>query len=197
MTTAWRQRDIDVSAQACTPAAILLAAVTGRVAAVLVQGNRQHIGSFFEDRLRAVAVVHIPVDHGDFAQPVAGLGGLDGNGDVGEKAKAHGAVCQAVMPRWPRQRIGVVHLALEHRVHGGQGQTGGQLRDLIAARSYRCLGAKLTAAGIAQCLETLQVITAVDAQQVLFTGGRRAMLVQVATESGDIQQAFQAPLGLR
>ena len=139
-----------------------------------MQGNRQHIGPFFEDRLRAVAVVHIPVDHGDFAQSVAGLGGLDGNGNVGEKAKAHGAVCQAVMPRWPRQRIGIVRLALEHRVHGGQGQSGGQLRNLVAARPDRCLGAKLTAASIAQGLETLQIGTAVDAQQILFTGWRRA-----------------------
>ncbi|MCY1188239.1 hypothetical protein D9M73_293170 [compost metagenome] len=69
--------------------------------------------------------MHVPIDYRHFAEPVTGLGRLDGHRDVGQHAEAHGLVRQAVVTRWARQGIGVVGFALEHGIHRRHGEASG------------------------------------------------------------------------
>ncbi len=104
VTAAGKQRHVEVEATTAILADVFGAAVARREAAVLVQGNAQHVVAPVVDRLGAVAVVHVPVQHRDPLDAVARFGRLDGHGDVGEETEAHRLVRQAVVTRRPRQR---------------------------------------------------------------------------------------------
>ena len=57
-----------------------------------MQRDREHRGVVPEDRLGAVAVVHVPVDDGDPTEAARCLGVPDADGDVREEAEAHAPV---------------------------------------------------------------------------------------------------------
>ncbi|MNE37522.1 hypothetical protein D3C80_1313770 [compost metagenome] len=99
--------------------------------------------------LGTIAVMHVPVEHCDFAQAVFGLGTFDGDRNIGQKAKAHRLVRQAVVAGWARQRIGVFQLSLQYRLDGGAGQPGGQFGYFITARPQRSFLSQHAAAVVA------------------------------------------------
>ncbi len=57
-----------------------------------------------EDRLRAVAVMHVPVDDRDALEPELALGDARRDGDVVEDAEAHRAAGERVMAGRPHER---------------------------------------------------------------------------------------------
>ncbi len=59
------------------------------IAGRLVGGGVEQVGIGDEDRLRAVAVVHVEIDHRDAPQPPARLRVAGGDGGVVEQAEAH------------------------------------------------------------------------------------------------------------
>ena len=52
-----------------------------------MQRQRQHVAALPIDVLGAVAVVHVPVEHRHLTEAIAGLGALDGDGNIGQKQK--------------------------------------------------------------------------------------------------------------
>ena len=171
---AGHQRNVNVVTFAGTGAAIFLSGIARWETAVLVQRDCQHIVTMQVDMLRTVAVVHIPVEDRHFTQPEPRLRPLHGNGNVGKKTEAHRLIRQAVVARRPRQRVGIIQLAAQHRLNRGTGQPGRKAGNFIAARPQRRLFAQQTAAAIADRLKALQIMCRVNAAQILLAGGRAA-----------------------
>src|SRR6266849_241018 len=67
---------------------------------------------FVEDVLRAVAVVHVPVDDQDARQTMNRFGMVGGKGDVVEKTKPHAAILRGVVPWRPDQAECAVVIAI-------------------------------------------------------------------------------------
>ncbi len=110
-----------------------------------MQRDRQGVGVGIEDPLRAVAVMHVPVDRRDTAQLVRGAGMADRDGHIGEEAEAHASVGRCVVAGWPHQRIGILHVAPHHGIQRRHGTAGSQLRDFEAAPAEGCQNAGIAA----------------------------------------------------
>ena len=65
MAAACGKRHVEVGAEAFAFAAILMAGVARWEAAVLMDRDCQHVAAIIEDALGAVAMVDVPIDHGD------------------------------------------------------------------------------------------------------------------------------------
>ncbi len=194
---AGQQRNIDVVTLPRPHAAIVLTRVAWREAAVLMQGDSQHVVALQVDMLGAVAVMNVPVNDRHLAEPEQRFRSLHGNGDIGEKTEAHRLVRQAVVSGRTRQRIGVIQFSLQHRFHRRAGQPGGKTGDFITARPQRRLFAEHAAAVIAYRLEALQITVGMDPPQVRKARRRRAAQRQLRRQPGDIHQVFHPPFGLR
>ncbi len=72
-----------------------------------------------EDILRAVAVMHVPVDDRNALQPVLLLRMTRGNRGIVEEAEAHGAHSLGMMPRRARGDEGIVMAAGNDVIHRG------------------------------------------------------------------------------
>ncbi|MDT4851905.1 hypothetical protein FQZ97_861140 [compost metagenome] len=197
VAAAGEERHIEVVAEPPAGAPFLHRTLADGETVVLVDRQRQHIVAVKEDRLGAITVVHVPVQHRHAANTVAGLGGFHCDGDVRQVAEAHAAIGQAVVPRRPRQGIGVVQFAAKHRIHRRDGQPRRLPGDLVGARPHRSLFAQFAVADVAHGLEARQVLGRMDSQQVLLAGHGRAGQHQPVTEPGHIHQALQPTLGLR
>ena len=90
-------RAVEVRAQTLAAARFLLAAGPG-IPGELVRAEVEHRAVFIEDVLRAVAVVHVPVDNQHLAQMVLALCIAGGDGGVVEHAEAHAAMAVAWCP---------------------------------------------------------------------------------------------------
>lgn len=194
---AGQHRHINVAACPGAFTAIPFAGIARREAAVLMQRQRQHVAVLPIDVLGAVAVVHVPVEYRHLAEAMAGLGALDSDGNIGQEAEAHRLIRQAVVARRTRQRIGVIQLALQHRLHRRAGQPGGELGDFIAARPQRRFLSQQAAAAVAHLFETLQVVGGVNAQQVFFRRRFGAQQGEPARQAGHVHQVLHAPFGFR
>ena len=84
----------------------------------MVRAEVEHRAVFIEDVLRAVAVMHVPIDDQHLAQMVLVLCIAGGDGGVVEHAEAHAARGRGMVSRRPRQTEGVFRLAVEHGVDG-------------------------------------------------------------------------------
>jgi hypothetical protein len=73
-----------------------------------------------DDVLRAVAVVHVPVDDRDAAKAELGLRPARGDCDVVEEAEAHRAVALGVVTGRPRDREAAVAHRIDRRARGKQ-----------------------------------------------------------------------------
>ena len=111
------QRHVDVVTGPGAFAPVGDMAAVQRIVAFLMQADRQRVGPVIEDRLGPVAVMHIPVQHGDLTQPVIGASGLNRNGDIGQQAEPVGIIRQTMVPGGARQGIGVVDLPAQHGVY--------------------------------------------------------------------------------
>ena len=119
------QGQVGVRTRAITNPAIFKAAISCGEQIGLVNGQGMHIRVTLENRLCAVAVMHVPVEN---EEPFCGSGGArcrDGDPDIGQQAEAHPLVCKAVMARRAGQRIGRVMPAGQHSKHRVTGKPGG------------------------------------------------------------------------
>ena len=89
-----------------------------------MHGDEEHRVVVAEDRVRPVAVMHVPVDDRDTFDAELPLCDARRNGDVVEDAEAHRALPQRVMPRRAHER----EAAVERRLDRG---AGGEHRGLV------------------------------------------------------------------
>ena len=147
--------------------------------------------------LGAVAVVHVPVDDRHARHAAGHACVLHRDRDVGEDAEPLPGITLGVMAGRPDERVRVVDLAVEHRVHSGDAAAGGQQRDLVRAVAERREVAGVAAERVALALDAGDVLGRVQAQDLLF--GRRARLEQqqVVDEAADLDQVLDPALALR
>jgi hypothetical protein len=122
-----------------------------------------------EHLLRPVAVVHVPVDHGD-ALDAASSGVRGGDGDVVEQAEPHGLGRPRVVPRRAEERHPLADGSVDHRVDHRDQRAGGEARDVDALRGD--VGVRIEVAGLAaELAQGVDEAALVDAGE-LFVGGR-------------------------
>ena len=80
----------------------------------------KYIGILFEDVLRAVAVVDVPVDDCHAIEPVLTPSGSGGDSRAIEKAEAEGLVRLCVMARRAHERKSATHLTTHHAANSCQ-----------------------------------------------------------------------------
>ena len=97
--------------------ALLLARAGAGIKRHLVGGAIEHGLVVPENILRAVAVMHVPIDDGDALGPVLLLRMAGGDGDCVEKAEAHRRFALGMMTRRAGGDKGVVGGPLKHRIH--------------------------------------------------------------------------------
>jgi hypothetical protein len=107
-----------------------------------VDGEVEDLPVPVEDVLGAVAVVDVPVEHGDPPDP-EGAGVRGGHRRVVEEAEAHGVVRPGVVAR--RAHDGEGGLTRQRAVHRGAGGPGGERGDLEGARPERRVGVEVAA----------------------------------------------------
>jgi hypothetical protein len=98
---------------------------------MLVGAEIEYGGVGIEHLLRAIAVVHIPVDNEHAFHPMFLLHIPRRNGYLIEQTKAHGALGEGVMPRWADGSKGVPCPSCHHRIHGCQHSPDGRECDVI------------------------------------------------------------------
>ena len=85
----------------------------------LVDRGVEHAGILPEDVLRAVAVMHVPVDDGDAFGPMRCLRVAGRDRGMVEEAEAHGALALGMVPGRAHRDEGIARLAGHHLVHRG------------------------------------------------------------------------------
>ncbi|MNV35487.1 hypothetical protein D3C71_1269350 [compost metagenome] len=118
-TTARRQQDVADVADAALAHAARVREQPGLVGAVV-----GHLGVGLEDRLGAIAVVHVEIDDGDALQAifVTRIGGSDGH--VVEQAEAHRGAGGGVVAGRAHRAEGDRVFAEHHRIHRGHTGAG-------------------------------------------------------------------------
>ena len=159
--------------------------------------DRKHRGVFPEDRLRAVAVVHVPVDDGDASDPAHRLCVPDSDSDVREEAEPHPQLRQRVVAGWPNEGVGVVDCALENAVNSGDRAPGCEARDLEGAVPERRLAAGIAAVTPRELADPLDVLGGVNAAQLLDGCLPRRQPNEALGHSGRIEQVLEPPLRRR
>ena len=91
----------------------------------LVCAAKQHAAVLIEDVLGAIAVMHVPIDDGDFLRPVLLLAMTCGDGDVVEQAETHALGRSCVVAGWAHGAEGVFDLASENGIDGIQDSANG------------------------------------------------------------------------
>ena len=132
-----RQRKIDREAGRVRPTGLVDAAGPG-IEAVLMGRDVTHPVVVPEQRLGAVAVVHVPVDDDHALAPVRQRGSRDG--DIVHQAEAHRAVGEGVMTRRPGHDERGVAFTVGERVDCGQPGTRRLTRRVprhCGPRTYR------------------------------------------------------------
>src|SRR5439155_5211131 len=72
-----------------------------RVPGPLVHGDEVHAGLALDERLRAVAMVHVPVDDENALETVLDTRVVRRDGDVADEAEAHRAIAEGVVTGRP------------------------------------------------------------------------------------------------
>ena len=125
---------------------------------------------------------------------MAGLGCVDGDGNVGEETQAHRLIGKAVVPGRTAKRRGLARTARDDGVDRVDGKTGRERGELEAAFAKWGKQAELAAAGIAHPLEFVDVARGMDAKQILARGGRGAAQFEMLIEPCGAHQIEQTTL---
>ena len=195
MAGAGGQGDVQVEAEALALPTLIRPARVQRIVPVLMKRDRQHFGVGQEDRLGAVAVMHVPIEDGDAPCQAMCLCRAHGNCDVVQQAKAIRPVGQRVVPRRARQGIGVSRLPAQDGHDRADGKARRKGGDFITAATEGGAQAKFPAACIRCRLEGIKIACRMDAQQILAAGLGRSADIKIADQARHIQQVLQAPLG--
>ena len=159
-----------------------------------MQRDREHRRVFPEDRLRAVAVVHVPVDDRDPADASRRLRVADSDGDVGEDAEAHPEVGERVVTRRPHEGVRIGDRAVEDGVDRRDRAPGSELRDLVGAVAERRLAPRVATTPARELLDPGQVLLGMNAQERL---GRRRLgpeEQEPVGQTGRVEQVLEPSL---
>ena len=130
----------------------------------LVQGDEEHAVIVPEDRLRAVAVVDVPIDDRDPLDPQRVLGVTRCDRDVAEQAEPHRAVSEGVVPGWTGEREATRLHGLDRAARGEQRRLErGGIGDRVAVEPHRLL----------ECGDALDVGGVVHTLDLVARGGSR------------------------
>src|SRR5690606_1713799 len=113
----------------------------------LVRRDVEAGGVGLERGLRAVAVMHVEIDHGDTLATVNRAGVERPNGDVVEEAEAHGRLRLGMMSRRADGAETVARPARHHLVHGMDDSARRTVGGLKGARRHGGVGVDAAEAG--------------------------------------------------
>ena len=192
-----RQRDVEVATSSLVLADHIDAATTEGKELVLMQRDRQHVGVAQEDRLAAVPVMDIPVDHRDALDPSHVLQVANQHADVREQAEPHRVRRLGVMPGRAAQHVRVANRAREHGVGGHDAATCRERRDLEAVATERRAATRFASGVRARAAHRLDVLGRVHAQQLLLGRRSRANSLEAVFEAADRDEPGKSTLRLR
>ena len=138
-----------------------------------MEGDRQHVVALVEARLRAVSVVHVPVDDGDAPRPRRPKA-IGRESDVVEEAVAVHDRRTGVVTRGTDERVGDGALTGDEGIGGCQSRSGGcEDRGPGARRKHR-RGGDMLPAGLAGAPDGRDVLGVVDGLEFVHPppGGR-------------------------
>ena len=195
MARARRQRNIQIGSRAFAGSDHMEIPRVDRVAPLLVDRQREHRGVIDECALRAVAMMHIPVDDRDAAQAVLALGVADHEHEIAEYAVAAARGRFGVMARRAHQCVGVAHPSAEHGIGSLQTSARGEHRDLVAARADGDAVSERAAVRRRQCPHLVDIAGGVKVKELLALGRARLDADQVIGDAADLEEREQPPLG--
>ena len=194
---AGRQRNVDVVALAVALAVFFHEAAVRRVELALVHRDHQRLRIVVEGLLRAVAVVHVPVQEGDTAEAEIPAQPLCRDDAVAEDAEPAAEIRFRMVARRAVQHIGVVDATVHDRPPRGDAAAGRLQGDVVAARAERRQLAGIAAAVGAHLGDAVHVIRRVEQQNVF---PRRGVEVgegdQRALEPRHFEKIVDAALGV-
>ena len=161
-----------------------------------MQRQRQHVAALPIDVLGAVAVVHVPVEHRHLTEAIAGLGALDGDGNIGRSRSP------SIDPAGSGGPAGVT---AHRRYPARPAAPPPPPRRPARRRAWRFHSCpapaaplpQQAAAAVAHLFETLQIVGGVNAQQVFFRRRFGAQQGELARQAGHVHQVLHAPFGFR
>ena len=133
-----------------------------RIPRMLVQRHEPDARVGLDQRLRAVAVVHVPVDD-QHARPAGGERGVRRHHDVVDQAEAHRRVAQRVVPRRAHRGERMASRR-ERQVRGREHRPRGAERRVPALRVERRVAGQRTSAGQAERPHRVEVGLRVHAE---------------------------------
>jgi hypothetical protein len=189
---AGRQRHVDVKALAAPLAA---AAAVTREQAVLVQGDHQCVRVLVEGLLRAVAMMHVPVDNGDAADFVGRPRLHDGDWHVREQAEPQALVALRMLSGRPDERVAVFDPPPRGGVDNGRGSARGEQRDVVAAGTEGGEVARVAAAIGAESFDALDIGAGVKQAEVFVRERQRGDGREVVEQPRNFDEVAEAALG--
>ena len=112
-----------------------------------MSAEEEHTAVLIKDVLRAVAVMHVPIDDEHLVRAVFALGVAGADTDAVEQAEAHALIRSGVMAWRAHSAKSVVHLARHDRIHRVHHTTDGAQGDVEGAGADdRVTGAQLMSA---------------------------------------------------
>ncbi len=106
---------------------------------ILVRAEKQNRGIVVERMLRAVPMVHIPIDDHDAFQSMLLLKIPRGDGHVIEQAEPHGPIPLRMVSGRPYRAEGILHPPRHDGIRRGQRAAGRQIGRRQGARRHRCV----------------------------------------------------------
>jgi len=137
-----------------------------------VDAVEQHFGVFVEDVLRAVAVVHVPIDDKQAGKLVSIAGALSGQSYVAKQAKAHAARRRRMMSGRPHQAQRSLFRTFDNCIDGSRASPGRGQRHLERIRTDDGIGVQHAAAVFGQLLGAVNHLRVVDLGDGLLRKGR-------------------------
>ncbi|KGX96322.1 hypothetical protein Y023_5101 [Burkholderia pseudomallei A79D] len=191
---AGRQRHVRVVARARAAARLARLAAVDREIRRLVQRHEQYRRIVVERLLRAVAVMHVPVDDRHPLDAVRGLRMARRDRDVVVVAVAHREIGARMVARRPDQRIRLPKRPRHHRIDSRARGARREPRDVFGRRAARRVVAEphhLLARHRASLGELPQIFGPMHAQQLLIGRTRESDARQALGHADRVEQLLR------
>jgi hypothetical protein len=119
--------------------------------------NEMDVRFPFDQGLRAVSVVDIPVRDEHSFDAVFRPRVVGGDGHIAKETKTHGAGAQGVVARRPHRAKAPFGAAVQRHIHGIEGAPDGSRRGVPRAGACDGIGIEMAAAGIDDGADTIDV----------------------------------------
>mmetsp|Transcript_20132 Transcript_20132/g.48027 ORF Transcript_20132/g.48027 Transcript_20132/m.48027 type:complete len:229 (+) Transcript_20132:590-1276(+) len=167
VATARRERDVPVVSQPSAAAELCRKSRVVRVVAVLMDADEHDVVALPKGLLRAVAVVHVPIDDHDPLHPehFHRMHGCDRN--VVDQTEAPSSIPLCVMAWWSYQAVGVCNLPLPNGLDSGVQPSSSQEGNAKRPCVERCAVAAISSSIVALSFEPFDVVVSVEPLHVL------------------------------